>query len=41
LQVPPDVKHILKTSCYDCHSNETKLSWFDNPYLLIGLWPIT
>ena len=27
---PPEVKHIFKTSCYDCHSNETKLSWFDN-----------
>jgi hypothetical protein len=31
LQVPPEVKRILKTSCYDCHSNETKLSWFDKP----------
>jgi hypothetical protein len=25
------VKQILKTSCYDCHSNETTLSWFDEP----------
>ena len=31
LQVPGDVKQILKTSCYNCHSNETKLSWFDKP----------
>jgi hypothetical protein len=31
LQAPPDVKQILKTSCYNCHSNETKLSWFDEP----------
>ena len=31
LQVPPDVKQILKTSCYNCHSNETRLSWFDKP----------
>src|SRR5882672_808020 len=31
LQVPPDVKQILKTSCYNCHSNETRLSWFDEP----------
>jgi Cytochrome P460/Haem-binding domain len=31
LQVPPEVKQILKTSCYDCHSNETKLAWFDWP----------
>jgi len=29
LQVPPDVKQILRTSCYNCHSNETKLPWFD------------
>jgi hypothetical protein len=29
LETPPDVKRILKTSCYNCHSNETKLAWFD------------
>lgn len=29
LVAPPEVKTILKTSCYDCHSNETKLAWFD------------
>lgn len=26
---PPEVKSIFKHSCYSCHSNETKLSWFD------------
>lgn len=26
---PDDVKAILRASCYDCHSNETKLLWFD------------
>src|SRR5277367_4159740 len=31
LQVPAEVKQILKTSCYNCHSNETQLSWFDKP----------
>jgi hypothetical protein len=31
LSAPPAVKEILKTSCYNCHSNETKLSWFDWP----------
>jgi Haem-binding domain/Cytochrome P460 len=31
LQAPPQVKQILKTSCYNCHSNETRLSWFDEP----------
>jgi Haem-binding domain/Cytochrome P460 len=29
LQAPEPVKQILRTSCYDCHSNETKLPWFD------------
>ncbi len=27
--VPDSIKQILKNACYDCHSNETKLSWFD------------
>jgi len=31
LQAPPEVKEILRNSCYNCHSNETKLSWFDWP----------
>ena len=31
LQAPLRVKQILKTSCYNCHSNETRLSWFDKP----------
>jgi Haem-binding domain/Cytochrome P460 len=31
LQVPPEVKQILRTSCYNCHSNQTVLSWFDLP----------
>jgi hypothetical protein len=30
-QAPPEVKQILKKSCYGCHSNETKLAWFDLP----------
>ena len=25
---PPDVKAILKRSCYDCHSNETQWPWY-------------
>lgn len=37
IQAPPEVKAILKTSCYDCHSHETRwpfysyvapVSWF-------------
>jgi hypothetical protein len=31
LQAPPEVKQVLKKSCYNCHSNETKLAWFDLP----------
>ncbi|HSE25635.1 MAG TPA: cytochrome P460 family protein [Pyrinomonadaceae bacterium] len=29
LQAPAALKQILRNSCYDCHSNETRLSWFD------------
>lgn len=29
IKAPADVAHILRVSCYDCHSNETKLKWFD------------
>src|ERR1700677_5171882 len=28
---PPEVKAILQRACYDCHSNQTKLAWFDQP----------
>jgi mono/diheme cytochrome c family protein len=29
LDAPPPVKQIFKTACYNCHSNETRLAWFD------------
>ena len=29
LDAPAEVKTILKTSCYNCHSNETQVPWFD------------
>ncbi|MCF0058561.1 heme-binding domain-containing protein [Dyadobacter sp. CY356] len=29
LPVPDDVRLVLKKACYDCHSNETQLLWFD------------
>lgn len=29
IQVPSDVKAILRRSCFDCHSNQTELKWFD------------
>ena len=25
---PAEVKEIFKTTCYDCHSNETKYEWY-------------
>lgn len=31
LQAPEEVKVILQRACYDCHSNQTKLAWFDLP----------
>jgi hypothetical protein len=34
---PEEVKQVLRTSCYNCHSNETKLSWFDWPVPAIWL----
>lgn len=30
LQSDPKVMSILKTSCYDCHSSETKYPWYHN-----------
>jgi hypothetical protein len=29
LQAPPEVKRVLRNSCYNCHSSETQLVWFD------------
>jgi hypothetical protein len=29
-QLPDDVKALLKTSCYDCHSNNTVYPWYYN-----------
>lgn len=27
--VPKQVENIIKTSCYDCHSNNTKYPWYN------------
>ncbi|MCF6242111.1 MAG: heme-binding domain-containing protein [Bacteroidales bacterium] len=27
-QIPENIANILKTSCYDCHSNQTKYPWY-------------
>jgi len=29
MQLPPDVQQIFERACYDCHSNQTQLKWFD------------
>ena len=29
IHVPSDVRAILQRSCFDCHSNQTELKWFD------------
>jgi len=29
INVPSDVKMILERACYNCHSNKTRLEWFD------------
>ena len=29
VQAPPEVKHILESHCYSCHSDQRRLSWFD------------
>ncbi len=29
VQAPDDVKKILEKDCYSCHSNQSRLSWFD------------
>lgn len=28
--IPANVERILKTSCYDCHSNNTRYPWYAN-----------
>jgi hypothetical protein len=28
LKAPPEVQEILKTACFDCHSNETAWPWY-------------
>jgi hypothetical protein len=30
MQPPADVARILETSCYDCHSHETRYPWYSN-----------
>src|SRR5271163_3413872 len=39
LEAPPEVKQVLRNSCYNCHSNETKLPWFDK--VVPAYWVVT
>lgn len=36
LNVPPEVRHILVKNCYSCHSDQRRLSWFDQ--IVPGYW---
>jgi mono/diheme cytochrome c family protein len=36
LQAPPEIKRILKKNCYSCHSDQRRLSWFDE--IVPGYW---
>ncbi|WP_205509225.1 heme-binding domain-containing protein [Longitalea arenae] len=29
IKVPQEVKQLLERACYDCHSNETNIRWYD------------
>lgn len=35
-KMPAEIGTILKTSCYDCHSNNTNYLWYD--YVQPGRW---
>jgi hypothetical protein len=36
LQAPMEVRRILEKDCYSCHSNQRRLSWFDE--IVPGYW---
>jgi hypothetical protein len=36
LIVPQNVQGVLKTSCYDCHSNDTRYPWYS--FIQPGAW---
>lgn len=39
LDAPSEVKAIIKRSCYDCHSNETRWPWYS--YVAPASWLVT
>src|SRR5580658_2715838 len=36
IDAPPAIKNILEKDCYSCHSDQPKLSWFDQ--IVPGYW---
>ena len=30
LDAPPEVRKVLRSACYDCHSNETRWPWYSH-----------
>jgi hypothetical protein len=36
IQAPPEVRQVLENSCYSCHSDQSRLSWFDE--IQPGYW---
>jgi mono/diheme cytochrome c family protein len=36
LQAPPEVRQVLEKNCYSCHSDQRRLSWFDE--IVPGYW---
>jgi hypothetical protein len=36
LQAPMEVRRVLEKDCYSCHSNQRRLSWFDE--IVPGYW---
>jgi heme-binding protein len=39
MQAPPEIRRILKSSCYNCHSNEIQVPWFDK--VVPAYWLVT
>ncbi len=36
--IPDSVHQLLKTSCYDCHSNSTNYPWYNNIEPVAAWW---
>lgn len=39
IEAPEEVRQILRTSCYDCHSHETRWPWYG--YIAPASWLIS